>query len=44
MSDEKKEVLKCNCGVEGCNLECDPITFTEDEKEEEGCNEPSCHI
>lgn len=46
MGDEKKDIdkkeKKCYCGIEGCNLDCDPITF-EGEKED-GCNEPSCHV
>lgn len=42
MSEERKEeeepAEKCICGKEGCNLECDPISFEDD------CFEPSCHV
>jgi hypothetical protein len=45
MSDNEKKqepVEKCICGKEGCNLECDPIKF---EDEDDGkCHEPSCFI
>jgi len=49
MSDEKKDIeekeRKCYCGIEGCNIECGPISFEDEEKDEkDGCNEPSCHI